>query len=151
MDLAKKIRECVWLETLDDMMDSLKKLVAEAEKIAPSKEAKIYGAAVFDGGSVVDVIDDTRFIIKTDKEWIIFDTENPYNVHVGDTLEEAYLNLISDSIRSLIRHINEDLEKEGRYEKSFVMRSIMDDYDSLVNALEIYKKAKSGKLKFELG
>ncbi|MCI4407830.1 MAG: hypothetical protein JHC26_01970, partial [Thermofilum sp.] len=84
-------------------------------------------------------------------EWIIFDTEDPYNVHVGDTLEEAYLNLISDSIRNLIKHINEDLEKEDKYGKAFVMRDLMDDYDSLVNALEIYKKAKSGKLRFDYG
>jgi len=151
MDLYKKIKEVVWLETIDDIKSNLKKLLEEAEKIAPSKEAKIYGAAVLDGGSVVDVIDDTRFILKTDKEWIIFDTEDPYNVHVGDTLEEAYLNLLSASIRSLVKYIKENLEKEDKYGKSFVMRSLMDDYDSLVSTLEIYKKAKSGKLKFEVG
>jgi predicted RNase H-like HicB family nuclease len=151
MDLYKKIKEVVWLETIDDIKNNLKKLLEEAEKIAPSKEARIYGAAIYDGGNVVDVIDDTRFIIKTDKEWIIFDTEDPYNVHVGDTLEEAYLNLLSASIRSLVKHIREDLEKEDKYGKSYVMRNLMDDYDSLVNALEIYRKAKSGKLKFDVG
>ena len=150
MDLSKKIKEVVWLETIDDIKSNLKKLLEEAEKIAPTKEAKIYGAAVYDGNNVVDVIDDTKFIIKTDKEWIIFDTENPYNVHVGDTLEEAYLNLLSDSIRSLIKHINEDLKEEDKYGKAFAMRDLMEDYDSLVNALEIYKKAKSGKLKFDV-
>jgi predicted RNase H-like HicB family nuclease len=151
MDLSKKIKEVVWLETIDDIKNNLKKLLEEAEKIAPTKEARIYGAAIYDGGNVVDAIDDTKFIIKTDKEWIIFDTENPYNVHVGDTLEEAYLNFISDSIRSLVRHINEDLEEENKYGKAFVMRDLMEDYDSLVNTLEIYRKAKSGKLKFDFG
>jgi predicted RNase H-like HicB family nuclease len=151
MDLSKKIKECVWLETIDDIKSNLKKLLEEAEKIAPPKEVKIYGAAVLDGGNVVDVIDDTRFIIKTDKEWIIFNTEDPYNIHVGDTLEEAYLNLLSASIRSLVKYINEDLEEEGRFGKSFVMIDLMNDYDSLANKLEIYKKAKSGKLKFEIG
>lgn len=151
MDLSKKIKEVAWLETIDDIKSNLKKILEEAEKIAPTKEAKIYGAAIYDGNNVVDVIDDTKFIIKTDKEWIIFDAEDPYNVHVGDTLEEAYLNLLSDSIRSLVRHINKDLEDENKYGKSFVMRRLMDDYDSLVNTLEIYKKTKSGKLKFDFG
>ncbi|MCI4408744.1 MAG: hypothetical protein JHC26_06605, partial [Thermofilum sp.] len=85
MDLSKKIKEVAWLETIDDIKSNLKKLLEEAENIAPTKEAKIYGAAIYDGNNVVDVIDDTKFIIKTDKEWIIFDTEDPYNVHVGDT------------------------------------------------------------------
>jgi len=151
MDLVKKIKECVWLETFDDIMDDLKKLIAEAEKLPPPKEVKIYGAEVIIDGKVVDVIDDTRFIIRTDKEWIISNTEDPYNVFVGDTLEEAYMNMLRSSIRCLAKRVREVVENDARFGKYYLMRELMDKHDGLAEALETYRKAEGGKLKFNIG
>jgi hypothetical protein len=150
MDLAKMIKECIWLETLDDIESNLRKLLAEAERIPPPREVEIYGSEVSVDGRVVDVIDDTRYIIRTDKVWIIFDTEDPYNVHAGETLEEAYKNLLRSSIRKRVEYINELFEKKDRYGKAYMMSTLMREYDDLAEKLEIYKKAEGGKLKFSL-